>query len=235
MLEALRSCPERVNKLFIAEGTHGPTMHEIHELAHRGRVLVKILPRNALERYASGEVHQGVVASVSPVEYADPDELMQPYRDGKPALVLVLDSITDPQNLGAILRTAEAVGVSGVLIPRHRSIGLTPVVAKHSAGASQFVPVARVTNVAVTVGRLNECGIQTVATAGDADKTIYEIDLSLPTAIVIGSEGTGIRHLVRSKCELAVRIPMQGKISSLNASAATAVILYEALRQRLSL
>ncbi|GAB4349353.1 MAG: 23S rRNA (guanosine(2251)-2'-O)-methyltransferase RlmB [Candidatus Abyssubacteria bacterium] len=232
VLEALRACPERVNKLFIAEGTQGRAVREIHELARRAKVVVKILPRKALERYAAGEVHQGVAASVSPVEYAEPDELMHPYRNGNPALLLVLDSVTDPQNLGAILRTAEAVGVDGVYIPRHRAVGLTAMVAKHSAGASQFVPVARITNVAATVDMLNGNGFQTVATTGDAQPTIYEIDLRPPTAIVIGSEGTGIRPLVQRKCTSSARIPMRGKISSLNASAATAVVLYETLRQR---
>ncbi len=170
---------------------------------------------------------------MTPTSYADADDLMEPYPGGDPALLVVLDGITDPQNLGAILRTAEAVGATGVFIPRHRSASLTSVVAKHSAGASQFIPVARVPNVVRVIETLRENGVQTVGAAGDAEKTIYEVDFTPPTAIVIGSEGTGLRPLVRKKCDLLARIPMRGKIASLNASAAAAVILYEALRQRL--
>ncbi len=235
VLEVLRSSPDRVSKLFIAEGSRGRTTNEIRELARRHRVVTKTLPRRALERYAPEAAHQGVVASVAPVSYADADELIELYPKGKPALILVLDGITDPQNFGAILRTSEAVGVSGVIIPRHRSVGLTPVVAKQSAGAAQYVPVARVANIATTVDRLKENGIQTVGAAGDADTTMYEIDFKLPTALVIGSEGTGLRSLVRRKCELTARIPMGGKISSLNASVAAAVLLYESVRQRAGL
>lgn len=232
VLEILYSSPERVNKLFIAEGDHGPTIAEIRELAQRNRVVTKFLPKHALNRYAPGTAHQGVVASVSPVRYAEADTLVEPYPEGKPTLLLLLDGLTDPQNFGAILRTAEAVGVNGVIIPRHRSVGLTSVVAKHSAGASEYVPVARVPNIATIADTLNSNGLQTVGTAGDAEKTIYEIDFTLPTAIIIGSEGTGIRPLVRRNCSAMARVPMQGKIASLNASVAAAVVLYEALRQR---
>jgi 23S rRNA (guanosine2251-2'-O)-methyltransferase len=232
VIEALRAAPERVNKLFMAEGTHGRTTDEIRDLARKHRVVIKMLPRNGLDRYAPADAHQGVVASVAPVDYADADALMEANPGGRPALLLALDEITDPQNFGAILRTAEAVGVGGVLIPRHRSVALTPLVAKHSAGASQYVPVARVTNIATLVEQLKECGFQTVGTSGDADLTIYDIDFTVPTAVVVGSEGSGIRPLVRKRCDAVARIPMVGKIESLNASVAAAVVLYEALRQR---
>lgn len=233
VLEALRASAERVNKLFIAQGIRGETINEIRELARQNRVVTKTLPRRGLERYAPAGSHQGVVASMAPQSYADADDLMRPYQDGEPALLLALDGITDPQNFGAILRTAEAVGVGGIIIPRHRSVALTAVVAKHSAGASEFVPVARVPNIARAVDQINENALQTVGTAGDAEATIYEIDFTQPTAIVIGSEGAGLRPLVRKKCGVVARIPMRGRIASLNASAAAAVVLYEALRQRL--
>jgi 23S rRNA (guanosine2251-2'-O)-methyltransferase len=233
VLEALRSSAERVNKLFIAEGTRGRTITEIRELARQKKIVTNTLPRRGLERYVPGGDHQGVIVSVAPVDYADADDLIRPYHAGKPALLLLLDEITDPQNLGAILRSADAVGADGVIIPRRRSVGLTPVVAKHSAGASRYVRVARVTNIATTIDYLKENGIQTVGMAGDADGTLYEVDLTLPTGIVIGSEGAGLRPLVRRKCDLTARIPMHGKIASLNASVAAAVVLYEALRQRL--
>ncbi len=233
VLEALREAPERMNKLFVAQGVRGETISEIRELARQHRVVTKTLPKRGLERYAPDASHQGVVASMAPVSYADPDDLMQPYRNGEPALVVALDGITDPQNFGAILRTTEAVGVAGVFIPRHRSVALTPVVAKHSAGASQFVPVARVPNIVRIIESLKEAGIQTIGMAGDAETTIHKVDFTPPTAIVVGGEGAGLRPLVRKKCDLLARIPMRGKIASLNASAAAAVVLYEALRQRI--
>ncbi|MBI4831836.1 MAG: 23S rRNA (guanosine(2251)-2'-O)-methyltransferase RlmB [Candidatus Lindowbacteria bacterium] len=230
--ETLRSSPDRVNKLFIAEGAHGPAIDEIRELAKRHRVVTKFLPKQAIGKYAPEAVHQGVVASVTPVDYADADDVIQSSKGGKPALILVLDGITDPQNFGAILRTAEAAGVGGVIIPRHRSVALTSVVAKHSAGAVEYVPVARVVNIAMTIDNLKEKDIRTVGTSDDAERTIYEIDFALPTAILVGSEGEGLRPLVRSKCDEIARIPMLGRISSLNASVAAAVVLYEAVRQR---
>lgn len=233
VLEALRSSPDRVNKLFVAQGARGEGIGKIIELAKLNRVVTKVLPKRGLERYAPNASHQGVVASMTPTSYADADDLTEPYPGGDPALLVLLDGITDPQNLGAILRTAEAVGATGVFIPRHRSASLTSVVAKHSAGASQFIPVARVPNVVRVIESLKENGVQTVGAAGDAGETIYNVDFTPPTAIVIGSEGTGLRPLVRKKCDLLARIPMRGKIASLNASAAAAVVLYEALRQRL--
>lgn len=233
VLEALRAAPERMNKLFIAQGAHGEAIGEIRELARLGRVITKVLPKAALERYAAGASHQGVVASMAPVSYTDPDDLMEPYLGGEPALVVLLDGITDPQNLGAILRTAEAVGATGVVIPRHRSAALTSVVAKHSAGASQFIPVARVPNIARTIEALKDNDVQVIGMAAETEATVFDVDFTPPTAIVIGSEGAGVRPLVRKKCDLLARIPMRGKIASLNASAAAAVVLYEALRQRL--
>lgn len=232
VLEALRSSPERVNKLFIAEGTKGRIINDIRDLARKNKIVIKTIPKRALERYAPASPHQGMVASMAPSDYADADELMEPHIGGKPALLLALDGITDPQNFGAILRTAEAVGVNGVFIPRHRSVTLSQVAAKHSAGATQYVPVARVTNIATLIDTLQESDIQTIGTAGDADATIYDLDFTIPTAIIIGAEGTGLRPLVRKKCAFVVRIPMRGKIASLNASVAAGVILYEALRQR---
>jgi 23S rRNA (guanosine2251-2'-O)-methyltransferase len=233
VLEALRSAPDRVNKLFIAQGVRGETIDEIRELAKQHRVITKVLPRRGLERYAPEGSHQGVVASVAPVGYADVDDLTLPFQNGEPALIVALDGVTDPQNFGAILRTAEAVGAGGVIIPRHRSVALTPVVAKHSAGASQFIPVARVPNIVRVIEALDKQDVQTVGAAGEAEMTIHEVDFTLPTAIIIGGEGAGLRPLVRKKCSLLARIPMRGKIASLNASAAAAVILYEALRQRI--
>ncbi len=232
VLEVIRSSPDRINKLFIAEGAHGRTIDEIRELARQKRLVTKILPKRALDRHVAGAAHQGVAASVSPVRYANIDDLTEAYYGEKPALLLLLDGITDPQNFGAILRTADAVGADGVIIPRHRSVSLSATVAKHSAGASEYVPVARTPNIAGILDKLADIGFQVVGTACNASATIYEIDLTRPTAIVIGSEGGGIRPIVRKKCDFVASIPMYGKVSSLNASVAAAVVLYEALRQR---
>lgn len=232
VLEALRGSPGRMNKLFIAEGSHGRTTDEICNLARQNKVIIKTLPKRSIDKMASVASHQGVIASVAPVEYAEADALIEPFPNGKPALVLVLDELTDMQNFGAILRTADAAGVNGVIIPRHRSVGLTPVVAKISAGASEYVPVAKVANIARIIEALEESGIQTVGASDDAERTIYDIDFTVPTGIVIGGEEKGIRPLVRKKCDLMARIPMRGSIASLNASVAAAIIVYEALRQR---
>jgi 23S rRNA (guanosine2251-2'-O)-methyltransferase len=231
--EILNSSPHRVNKIFLAAGDHGQIIEEIRHLARKNHIIIGIVPRQALSRYVPrGAAHQGVVASVAPIEYAEPERIIEPFRNGRPSLILILDEITDPQNFGAILRTCDAVGVAGVLIPRRKSVGLTPVVAKHSAGATNYVPVARIGNLAQFIDRLQEQGWQVVGAAGGADRTIYDADFRPPTALVIGSEGTGIRRLIRQKCDFLVSIPMQGHIGSLNASVAAAVILYEALRQR---
>ncbi len=233
VLEILNASPGRINKIFLAEGGRGHTVGEILELAKKNRIIVKFVPRHALNKFVpTSAAHQGIVASVAPVEYAEVENIIEPHEGEMPSLVVVLDEISDPQNFGAILRTAEAVGASGILIPRHRSVGLTAVAAKHSAGASEYVPVARVTNIAMIVQTLNENGFQTVGTAGDAERTLYEIDFTVPTAIVIGSEESGIRPLVRRRCTTMARIPQQGRISSLNASVAAAIFLYEAFRQR---
>jgi 23S rRNA (guanosine2251-2'-O)-methyltransferase len=234
VVEILNSSPHRVNKIFLAEGDHGPIIGEIRDLAKKSHIIIKVVPRRALDNYAPrGAAHQGVVASIAPVEYADPDDIIQPYKHGQPSLIVALDEISDPQNFGAILRTCDAVGAAGVLIPRHRSVGLTSVVAKHSAGATEYVPVARVGNLAQLLDHLREVEWQIIGAGGDADMTMYEVDFTVPTVIVIGSEGAGIRRLIRQKCDHIVSIPMKGRIGSLNASVAAAVILYEALRQRL--
>lgn len=233
VLEILNSSPERINKIFLAEGDHGRTVGEIRESAGKHHIPVKIVPRRALTRYVPKRaVHQGIVASVAPVQYAEAEDLMEPYVAGVPSLILLLDGITDPQNFGAILRTSDAAGVNGVIIPRHKSVGLTPVVTKHSAGASEYVPVARAGNLVQFIERLQVAGWQVIGTAGDAEKTIYDVDFTGPTAVVIGSEGAGVRRLVRERCDTMAAIPMRGHIGSLNASVAAAVVLYEALRQR---
>jgi len=194
---------------------------------------VREAPREKLDRLAGTDRHQGVVAVVADYRYRELGELLEGARAaGAPPLVVVLDGIEDPQNLGAIIRSAHALGAHGVVIPKDRAAGITPAAAKASAGAVEHCPVARVTNLAQALERLKEAGVWTVATDASADEPISAVDLTVPTALVIGSEGAGVRPLVRRTCDRVARIPMQGKVGSLNASASAAIALYEVLRQR---
>jgi 23S rRNA (guanosine2251-2'-O)-methyltransferase len=178
--------------------------------------------------------HQGVIAVSAVREYVEVEDILQRARDkGEPPLIVVCDELSDPHNLGAVIRTAECAGAHGVIIPKRRSAGLTAVVAKTSAGAVAYVPVARVANLTKTLNDLKEQGIWVFGTAAGGTTSLYEADLKGPAAIVIGSEGTGMSRLVSETCDFNVSIPMKGKINSLNASAAAAILLYEAVRQRL--
>jgi 23S rRNA (guanosine2251-2'-O)-methyltransferase len=177
--------------------------------------------------------HQGVIAQCAVREYAAVEDILQRAAErGEAPLIVVCDELSDPHNLGAVIRTAEAAGAHGVIIPKRRSAGLTAVVAKTSAGAVAHLPVARVPNIPSLLRELKEQGIWIYGTAADGTKTLYEADLRGPAAIVIGNEGEGMGRLVAQSCDFTVSIPMRGKISSLNASAAAAVLLYEAVRQR---
>jgi 23S rRNA (guanosine2251-2'-O)-methyltransferase len=177
--------------------------------------------------------HQGVIAYVSVKDYVEVDDILEIAREsGRPPFILVLDEITDPQNLGSLLRTADAAGVHGVIIPKRRAVGLNAAVSKASAGAVEYVPVARVTNIGQTLDVLKKNNIWVIGTDSSGKQPFYEGDLKGPVALVIGSEGEGIGRLVLEKCDFVVNIPMMGKITSLNASAAGAVVMYEILRQR---
>ena len=201
------------------------------EAAARG-VPVKRVPRNRIEELARGGVHQGVAARVGPYPYSGLEEILAvPDR-----LVVVLDGVTDPRNLGAVLRAADGAGASGVVVPKDRAVGVTPAAVKASAGASEHVPVARETNLRRALEKMKEAGVWVYAAEGgtaSAGATEYKnLDLSGPVAFVLGSEGRGVRRLVREGCDGAVSIPMHGAVSSLNVSVAAAVLLFEARRQR---
>jgi 23S rRNA (guanosine2251-2'-O)-methyltransferase len=200
--------------------------------AERGVEVQRVEPE-VLDRLARGGVHQSVVADVedATVEYSV-EELVRAARG--PALIVVLDGVEDPHNVGAILRTADAAGVDGVVVQSRRSAPLAGATAKASAGAIAHVKIARVVNIARAIEDLKDAGVWTVGLAGDAETGYEAIDFSLPSAIVVGAEGTGLRRLVREKCDFTARIPMRGHVASLNVSVATGVVLFEALRQRLS-
>jgi 23S rRNA (guanosine2251-2'-O)-methyltransferase len=220
-------------EVWVAEGAERGRLGEILRLAREAGVRLKEAPRQKLDRLAGTDRHQGVVAVVADYRYRDLADLLELARGrGEPPLLVLLDGIEDPQNLGAIIRSAHALGAHGVVIPKDRAAGITAAAAKASAGAVEHCPVARVTNVAQAMETMKESGIWTVGLAADGPAEIASVDLAAPTALVVGSEGQGLRRLVRERCDHVVRIPMSGEIGSLNASSSAAVCLYEAARQR---
>lgn len=232
--ELLRAGGEGLSELWLAEGgSRGPAFAELERLGRAAGAKVRSSPRAKLDRLAGSDRHQGVVAVVADFRYASLDALVAASAaDGEAALLVVLDGVEDPQNLGAVIRSACAFGARGVIVPKDRAAGITPAVAKASAGAVERCPVARVTNLAKTIEGLKEAGIWSVALAADAERPLRDVDLTAPTALVLGNEGAGIRPLVRRTCDIAARIPMKGEIDSLSVSAAAAVCLYEVARQR---
>lgn len=233
MLEALRA-GRPINKLLIAEdvGRHS-SVAEILGLARRQGIVVDRVDRRAIDRLSLTATHQGVLAFAAVKDYVDLDDLFAAAKAKDQApLFVALDGIVDPQNLGAVLRTAEGAGAHGVIIPERRAVGLTAAVARASAGAVEYIPVAREGNLATTVANLGKRGVWTVGVDPKATQEYTTADYAQPTALIIGAEGKGLSQLVRDRCDLLVSIPMMGKVASLNASVAAALVLYEALRQR---
>ena len=232
VIEALRA-GRALDKIYIAKGETDRTLGHIAARARDAGIVVVEADRRKLDAMSATKAHQGVVAVAAVREYCSVEDILAlAQQRGEPPFVILCDEISDPHNLGAILRSAECAGAHGVIIPKRRSVGLTAVVAKTSAGAVEYLPVARVSNVHQTILALKERGVWVYGTAADADSGLYRTDLTGPSAIVIGNEGEGMSKLVRESCDVLVSIPLMGKISSLNASAAAAVMLYEALRQR---
>ncbi|MFQ5586394.1 MAG: 23S rRNA (guanosine(2251)-2'-O)-methyltransferase RlmB [Thermodesulfobacteriota bacterium] len=233
VLEAIRAAPDSVERVFIAEGRRGWAAGEVVEALSRVDIPWEHLHRREVERLTGTEKHQGVAALVADFHYSSLEEILAAgaRREGK-RLILVLDGIQDPQNLGALIRSGNGAGVDGVIIPKRRAAGVTPAAVKASAGAAEVTPVAQVTNIATTLERLEENGIWVVGIEADAPHDIYSADLSGDLAVVIGSEGGGMRRLVRERCDALLSIPLAGDVSSLNASVAGAVALFEAVRQR---
>ena len=231
VLEALRA--ERdINKIWIAEGSNKGQMQQVIQLAKQAGVIVQYVPKQKLDQTVSGN-HQGVAASVAAYQYAELEDLFQAAANkNEDPFFLILDEIEDPHNLGSILRTADASGVHGVIIPKRRAVGLTAAVAKASTGAIEHVPVARVTNLARTIEELKEKGVWIVGTDAKGKQDFRQMDGKMPLAIVIGSEGKGIGRLISEKCDFLVRLPMAGKVTSLNASVAASLLMYEVYRKR---
>ena len=237
VLEALRAGRRPLESVTIAEGARHERLGELLRLAKQARVPVHRVPRINLDRIEGGN-HQGVIARVAAARYRDADELLDALsakvQSNHPPLVLGLDGVEDPRNFGAILRTAECAAVDGVFIPERRAVGLTDTVAKAAAGAVEYVPIARVTNLVRLIEQLKERNIWVVGAAAEATVNYSEWNWELPTAIFLGSEGSGLHRLVRERCDSLVRIPVLGHLESLNVSVVAGILLYEALRQRAS-
>ncbi|MBQ6996904.1 MAG: 23S rRNA (guanosine(2251)-2'-O)-methyltransferase RlmB [Oscillospiraceae bacterium] len=233
LTEALRS-GRTVDKVFIASGETDRGLQRLAAQAKEAGAVVVPVDRRKLDMMSTTHSHQGVIALVAAHEYVSIDDILEEAATrGETPLIVICDELADPHNLGAIMRSAECAGAHGVIIPKRRSVGLTATVAKASAGAIEYMKVARVTNINTAIAELKEKGVWVFGTAAEGSIPMYKADLTGPTAIVIGNEGQGMSPLVQKNCDVTVHIPMKGNISSLNASAAASILLYEAVRQRL--
>ncbi len=234
LTEALRS-GRTIDKVFIADGETDRGLQRLAAQAREAGAVVVPVDRRKLNAMSTTGAHQGVIALAAVREYASIDDILQVAAErGEAPLIVICDELSDPHNLGAIIRSAECAGAHGIIIPKRRSVGLTAVVAKTSAGAIEYMKVAKVTNISAAMEELKEKGVWIFGTAAEGSIPMYQADLTIPTAIVIGSEGEGMSRLVQKNCDVTVNIPMKGRITSLNASAAASILLYEALRQRLN-
>jgi 23S rRNA (guanosine2251-2'-O)-methyltransferase len=237
VLEILKAGKRSLEQITIAEGANSPRMRELLELARENGVMVNRIPRSGITKFVEpGANHQGIVATISAAKYVNDYELLE-RLSGKigtedAPLAVVLDGVEDPRNLGAIARTAECAGAHGIFLPERRAVGLTDAVAKTAAGALEYVPVAKVTNLTRLLEDMKQRNIWTIGTSLNAKMDYTEWDWRQPSAIVLGSEGKGLHRLVAETCDALVKIPVLGKIESLNVSVAAGVILYEARRQR---
>ena len=231
--EALKS-GRTVDKVFIAAGETDRALQRLAAEAKEAGAVVVPVDRRKLDAMSFTRAHQGVIALVAAHVYYSIDDILEEAASrGEAPLIVICDELSDPHNLGAILRSAECAGAHGVIIPKRRSVGLTATVAKASAGAIEYMKVARVTNINNAIAELKEKGVWVFGTAAEGSIPMYQANLTVPAAIVIGNEGDGMSQLVRKNCDVMLNIPMKGHISSLNASAAASILLYEALRQRL--
>ncbi len=231
VLEALRADSRRIDKVLIADGAREHRLSEIIDICRTRSIAWNQVPRDSFAKHLDGDVnHQGVIAFAASADYVSTDDIIEGAAEIP--LIIVLDGVEDPRNLGAILRVAECASVDGVVIPERRAVGLTDTVAKSSAGAIEHIKVAKTTNLNRFVEELKQRDIWVVGTSPDAEKSYIEWDWTLPTALVLGGEGGGLHRLVAENCDVLVKIPMYGKIDSLNVSVAAGVILFEARRQR---
>ena len=232
VLEAFRS-GKTIDKLYVLDGCQDGPVRSITREARKHDTIINYVEKERLDQISETGKHQGVIAVSAAYEYAEVEDILAAAEaKGEPPFIIILDGIEDPHNLGAILRTANQVGAHGVIIPKRRAVGLTPTVARTSAGAINYTPVAKVTNISNTMKELKDKGMWFVC--ADMDGTVmYDMDLTGPIGLVIGNEGEGVSQLVKKNCDMVASIPMKGDIDSLNASVATGVLAYEILRQRM--
>lgn len=232
VIEALRA-GRAIDKIFIAKGETDATLGHIASRARERGIVVVDADRRKLDFMSVTHSHQGVIALAAVREYSSISDILKIAEErGEKPLVIICDEISDPHNLGAIIRTAECAGAHGIIVPKRRSAGVTPIIAKTSAGAVEHVAVARVPNITAAIKELQKAGVWVFGTASDGETRLWDADLKGAAAIVIGSEGEGMGRLVAESCDFRINIPMFGKVSSLNASASAAILLYEAVRQR---
>ena len=228
----LKRSPERVKEMYVQQGRDDERLQQLFTLAKQNGIHVQVVKKHFLDEQAEGN-HQGVALKAKPVQVKNEHDLYaQLDKLNEPAFVLILDSITDPHNLGACLRTADAAGVHAVIAPKDKAVGITATVSKVACGAAETVPFYQVTNLARTMKEFQERGIWLYGTAGEASESIYKTDLKGPIAIAMGAEGKGLRRLTRESCDHLIHVPMAGDVSSLNVSVAAGVCLFEAVRQR---
>ena len=228
VIEALKSGRE-INKIMIQDGEREGSIKKVISMASDRKIVVQYVSKSKINSVSESGNHQGVIAYVSPYKYYELEEIID--GDLVNDIIVICDEITDPHNLGAIIRTADAAGASGIIIPKRRSALLTPTVIKSSAGATEYIKVCRVTNISRTIDDLKKKGYWVIGADMDGDKNYFNADLTGKIAIVVGSEGTGIGKLVKKQCDFLVKIPMKGKVSSLNASVAASILMYEVVRQ----
>ena len=233
VLEALRAKNRRIEKILIADGAQEKRLFDVLDLARQNGVRFEKIPRANLSKFVEeGANHQGIVAFVASADYTDAGELFDEITNRENSLTVILDGVEDPRNLGAILRTVECAGADGVFIPERRAVGLTETVAKSSAGATEYVKVAKVANINRLIDNLKENNVWVVGTSAEAETDYSDWDWTRASALVLGGEGSGLHRLTAEKCDVLVKIPLLGKIESLNVSVACGVILFEAVRQR---
>jgi 23S rRNA (guanosine2251-2'-O)-methyltransferase len=233
VLELLRSGNREVEGILIAQGSNHTRIRQIISMARKQGVRCDFAPRAELGRVEATVPHQGVIAFVSPTRYTDVKTLIKGARNGdRSALLIMLDEIQDPRNLGAVIRTADAVEADGVIIPKRKAAGVTTATHKASAGSSAYMPISQVTNLVRTIETLKASGVWVIGSDGDAPMPYTQADFTAPLCLVLGSEAEGLRHLVKEKCDLLVHLPMFGHVPSLNVSVAAGVLLYEVIRQR---
>ncbi|MDX8291972.1 23S rRNA (guanosine(2251)-2'-O)-methyltransferase RlmB [Metabacillus indicus] len=231
VIEALKST-RNVYKIWMAENSVKGQAQQIAQLAKEKGITIQTVPKKKIDQMAEGN-HQGVVAQVAAYEYAEVDDILKAAADkGEAPFILILDEIEDPHNLGSIMRTADATGAHGIIIPKRRAVGLTTTVAKLSTGAIEYIPVARVTNLARTIEELKERGVWIVGTDAEGSDDYRSMDGKMPLGLVIGSEGKGMGRLIKEKCDFLVNLPMAGRVTSLNASVAAGLLMYEVYRKR---